>query len=172
MDIRYQLLNVLKVRDLETKEFIANEFLSSLPHDLGTIKRALIELRNSNYIQESNVPPGASVIDDIVAVDNESPKKLRDANCRSIRLILTLDGRRFLLEDEKLQNELAVAKWNKKIFWMIFLISSASLLVSIVSLVKSSNVEKHEINIFVDSALVKSPKGQWHQNRPDSLKIN
>jgi len=133
MDLRYKILLELKARELETREFVANEYLSKLPYDLGTIKRALIELRNSNYIQESNVPPNKSVIDEIVAIDNEGPEKLLNKTHGAIRLVLTLDGTRFLLEDSKLKVDYAISRWTKFLFWPVAAFSVISLALSLIN---------------------------------------
>ena len=151
MDIRIELLENLCNLNKGTTEFIANDFLSKLHPDLGTIKRVLIELIDSDLIQESNICKDdfeKSIIrnidttahdDDPEKFDKKNSKRLIQAigKCNkiaSIRLIITLKGINFLIENEKLKNELVLTKWQKYGFWPIAIIAFAGLIISLLSL--------------------------------------
>jgi hypothetical protein len=151
MDIRIELLENLRNLNKGTTEFIANDFLSKLNSDLGTIKRLLIELIESDLIQESNVYEndlGKSVIRNIdTTAHDEDPEKNDKKNSKrliqaigkcnkisSIRIMITLKGINFLIENEKLKNELVLTKWQKYGFWPIAIIAFTGLIISVISL--------------------------------------
>lgn len=108
-----KILLRLKEENLGTGEFIANQFLSTLHDDLGTLRRALVDLFNCGYATESNLywPEQkadfvTSKIDTRGTLGPEAKKssRLNDPNdIPPIRLVITLTGLRFLVEAENLR---------------------------------------------------------------------
>lgn len=108
-DIRYKVLLRLQKQKNGTDEFKANEFLATLHDDLGTVRRALIDLVESGYIRESNVDasgvnPQESVIYNIKSRGPKENKKARrlaeDKSIGVIRIHITLKGIQFMTETE------------------------------------------------------------------------
>lgn len=58
-DLRYKILN--EFREKSTGETISNDFLETLHYDLGTIKRAIIELIDSDLLSFSNLTKEESI---------------------------------------------------------------------------------------------------------------
>jgi hypothetical protein len=150
VDIRIALLEKLNSLKNGASEFIANEFLSSLHDDLGTIKRMLIELIDSDLIIESNVTKSdhpKSIIwqIDTTAHDNDperdnkkSSKRLirkvgNSEKIQCIRLLISLKGMNFLIENAKLKNELKLSRWQRYWFWPVALIALLSLAISAIN---------------------------------------
>ncbi len=128
-DIRFKILAHLLEINNSTNEFMANEFLSTLHDDLGTIKRALIELIEEGYIKESNIdtsiPYYTSPVKSIVTIGNitrKNPKRLiEDSEISKIRIFITLKGKQFLQEidnENKRMNHLKY-DWLKNIVYLL-----------------------------------------------------
>ena len=129
-DIRYKVLLRLQKQKNGTDEFKANEFLTTLHDDLGTVRRALIDLVESGYIRESNVDasgvnPQESVIYNIKSRGPKENKKairlVEDKSIGVIRIHITLKGIQFMTETE---NEHIRMRSIKNEWWknLIFLI--------------------------------------------------
>jgi len=150
IDPRIKLLE--KICDLNkgSSEFIANKFLSTLDSDLGSIRRLLIELIDNDYILESNNSKGDhknSIVRNIETITSDEQLRLSKKSSRrlvhqvgpfekipSIRLIITLKGINFLIENKKLKNELILSYWQKFWFWPIAVVAVLGLIMSIISL--------------------------------------
>ena len=162
-DIRIRLLKELRNLNQGTEEFVANEFLSKLHPDLGTIRRLLIELIDFDLIRESNVPKDnkdSSVIRNIPTTKDDSDtlitleykkssKRLVSKygafeKIKDIRLTITVKGLILLKENEKLDVDYTLSKWQKYWFWPVALIAIAGLAIAIISLAKPK--ENKEIN--------------------------
>lgn len=111
-DIRLNILRRIERENRGTAEYIANEFLATTHHDLGTIKRAVIDLLDDGYIRESNLYwPSERKNSVVEAIDTngptetkKNPKRLLDQkDIKLIRLYITLKGKRFLIEEENLR---------------------------------------------------------------------
>lgn len=112
-DIRLKILDHLNKSGRSTEEINCNNFLVTLHNDLGTIKRTLIELIEKGYIKESNVDwdrerETSSVIFKIKTIGNltrkDSKRLLNPEDIKAIRLYLTLEGKKFLIESENLKH--------------------------------------------------------------------
>jgi hypothetical protein len=125
----------------------------------------LIELIDFDLIRESNVEKndfGKSIIRNIDtergSIEKKIPQTIEKKNklrlikpvtfelngeqktypqIKPIRIFITIKGQQFLIENEKLNIDLTLSKWNKIWFWIIALISIAGLGLSILSLAKS-----------------------------------
>lgn len=134
-DIRLEILLETQKRTSGTAEFVANEYLGDLQYDVGSIKRALQELIEFKYIKESNVPPEKSIIDAIKSEGNEPAEKLKKANgYNAIRIFLTLEGKRFLIEDKQFMDEAKLSYWKRKTFWPVIIIGILGGITGITSL--------------------------------------
>ena len=72
--------------------------------------------------------------------NNKSSKRLieKQGQCKkieSIRLIITLKGINFLIENKKLKNDFVLSKWQKYWFWPIAIFAILGLAISIIALV-------------------------------------
>ncbi len=128
-DIRYKILDHLLEINNSTNEFIANQFLSTLHDDLGTIKRALMELIEDGYIKESNIDTSVSnytspikSINTVGDIARKNPQRLiEDSEISKIRIYITFKGKQFLQEIEnenKRMNHLKY-EWLKNLVYLI-----------------------------------------------------
>lgn len=129
-DIRFKILEKLSEEKNSTAEFKAKEFLATLHSDLGTIKRALIDLIEDGLIKESNVnwpeeKEEKSSINAIVTKGpperKESKRLLEDESLGPIRIYITLKGQQFLLQSENLRRQSWSIRndWWVKILYMV-----------------------------------------------------
>lgn len=144
-DIRLKILKGINDFGHTTEQKSANEFLSQIKtykqtDDLGTIVEALKELRADGLIKETR---GANNIDKIVSrgpiATSKNPKRFVEAvgdapKIDDLFLFCTLKGKRFLIENEKLQIDLTLSRWQKKWFCFFALSGVAGLVMSIISL--------------------------------------
>jgi len=161
-DIRFKILDHLDKNGRSTEEIVCNEFLASLHYDLGTIKRTLIELIEKGYINESNVNwerdrETASVIFAINTKGDKTrkdTKRLLDINdIKAIRLYLTLDGKKFLIESSNLKR----TTWMLKNEWWLrfaILIFGAILTLAIQGISKVFFSPDSESNHLLDKSVV------------------
>lgn len=126
-DIRLKILNKLSAQKKGTEEFLANELLAKIHNDLGSVRRALIDLIEAGYIKESNVDwrtekENKSVIYSINTIgppENKSTKRLiNDDSIGAIRIYLTLAGQEFLVESENLR----LTTWTIRNDWWLKII--------------------------------------------------
>jgi hypothetical protein len=141
-DIRIKLLKKLNELNNGTSEFIANEYLSKLHTDLGTIRRLLIELIDFDMIRESNIPKEnykESIIRNINTTKSKgenfadlefkkSSKRLKGKygefdKIPDVRITITIKGLKFLTENEKLFWDSKMAKWKHYTFWPLLIFS-------------------------------------------------
>jgi hypothetical protein len=153
-DIRISVLKELRKLNFGTSEYIANEFLESLNTDLGSIKRMLVELIDEGLIQESNIYED-NLTDSVIRkidtktinldkdsqerIDKKSSKRLIERQGKfdripSIRIMITLKGINFLIENEKLGIDLTLSKWQRCWFWAVAFIAVCGLIISLISL--------------------------------------
>jgi hypothetical protein len=112
-DLRFKVLEYLQENGSSTEEVQCNEFLSKLHIDLATIRRTIKELIEKGYINESNIDwekdRDKSIIFNLKTngatgqEDNRIERLLDSNDIGTIRLYLTLDGKRFLIESENLR---------------------------------------------------------------------
>ena len=145
-DMRFKILEYLHKNGSSTEEVQLSDFLWTIHRDLGTIKRTLIELIAKGYINVSNVnweteKESKSVIFKINADGstgelNNRPERLQDRNdIKEIRLYLTLDGKRFLIEAENLRRTTWMIKHDFKIkLLLVFLAACFTLGIQYVSI--------------------------------------
>ena len=122
-DIRLNILKRIEQENRGTAEFIANEYLSTAHDDLGTIKRAVLDLLDDGYVRESNLSwpdqKSKSVvfnIDTTGGKPNKNSNRLNNKNdIKSVRLYITLKGKRFLIEEENLRR---TTWWIKHDWWL------------------------------------------------------
>tara|TARA_R110002111_G_scaffold89077_1_gene138712 strand:+ start:409 stop:855 length:447 start_codon:yes stop_codon:yes gene_type:complete len=126
-DIRIKILEKLSEEKNSTGEFKAKDFLVTLHSDLGTIKRALIDLIEDGLIKESNVKwpeerDEKSSIHKIVTKGSperkDSRRLINDKTIGTIRIYITLKGQQFLLQSENLRRQ----SWSIKNDWWIKLL--------------------------------------------------
>lgn len=143
-DIRLKILTSINGFGHTTEQKSANEFLSSIKtykqtDDLGTIIEALKELRNDKLIKETR---GANIIDSISTNGAhetwKNPKRFMEAagdapKIDDIFLFCTLSGKQFLMENEKLQIDLTLSKWQKKWFWPVAIAALIGVVLSILT---------------------------------------
>ena len=94
-DIRLQILEHFRKLKRSTEECIANEWLSRLHHDLGTIRRALIELVEQDYLAISGSEKTEALVWLLKVMDSVTSNSLpteRHAKKASIRLIKEVGG--------------------------------------------------------------------------------
>lgn len=113
-DLRFKILQHLQDNGSSTEEVPCNKFLAAAHNDLATIRRTLKELIQKGYINESNVDWSIELDKSIIynlnttgatGQGNNRIERLLDPNdIGTIRLYLTLDGKRFLIESENLKH--------------------------------------------------------------------
>lgn len=144
-DIRLKILTGINNFGHTTEQKSANEFLSEIKtyrqtDDLGTIVEALKELRTDGLIKETR---SANVIDTINTRGPhdtcKNPRRFIEAvgdapKIDTLYLFCTLKGKQFLIENEKLQIDLTLSKWQKKWFWPVAFIGVLGLAIAIISL--------------------------------------
>ena len=94
-DIRLRILEHFKKLNVSTEERIANEWLAALHYDLGTIRRALIELIDQDYLAISEQEKKESIEWLQEKMDSSTSKltqEQRHAKKSSIRLIKEVGG--------------------------------------------------------------------------------
>ncbi len=132
MDLRLEILHEIKNREKSTEELIANSFLQALNEDLGSLRRALIELLDEGLIGESNVTPETSIVrnklDSSGPPSVKSSKRLTNGEIGPIRLFITLKGTLFLIEEKKLRNELLLSEWNRYARYAIYILAILGIL--------------------------------------------
>lgn len=158
-DVRIQILKKLQLMGHATEEVALNEFLATLKtygggSDLGTIIRAIRELIKEEYICES---PIRDVVNGMSSKgDRETFKSTRrfietvgDApQIGNLYLFITLKGKNFLIENQKLNLEYTLTKWKKYSFWPLALISVAAFVISLVSLNKDSESKTQKTDLI------------------------
>lgn len=125
IDIRLNILQRVERENRGTAEFKANEYLATTHSDLGTIKRAVVDLLDDGYIKESNLlwpdEKSKSVVYNIdtkgpAGSPKKDPKRLLDQkDIKFIRLYISLHGKKFLIEEENLRR---TTWWIKHDWWM------------------------------------------------------
>jgi hypothetical protein len=131
-DLRLVILKKIQIEsEAGTDEFLANIFLSTIHSDLGTIRRALIELVENDFLKISNTekapdfnfwkkwldtksvknPPYPEY-----NVDIKNPKRFvekvgKHQQIPSMRLVSTIEGIKFLIEYDTLKRNLWFAKY-------------------------------------------------------------
>lgn len=129
-DIRFKILAHLNKFGQSTEEINCNAFLETLHSDLGTIRRTLIELIEKGYINESNVnwERERETLSAIYKINTrgdhtrkDSKRLLKPNDIEAIRLYLTLDGKKFLIESENLKHYSWTIRndWWMKIIYII-----------------------------------------------------
>lgn len=177
-DIRYKILEYLNQNGNSTEEVRCSIFLAHLHNDLGTIKRTLIELINKGYINESNVDwvnekETKSEIFKINTrgnIERKDSKRLLDSkDIKEIRLYLTLDGKRFLIESENLKHTTWMIR-NEKWFriLLIFIGALLSLIIQWLSKVVFNENRKPQIIIEREDTI----KTNFHSDSLKTLNLN
>jgi|GEM_PF-6383979 len=126
-DIRFKILNHLARKGSSTEEVQCSDFLACLHPDLGTIRRTLKELIVKGYINESNIDWAKereqSTIWKIETIGSpqkkESSRLLDRQDIKEIKLYLTLDGKKFLIEAANLKH---TTRKIRNEWWMKFAI--------------------------------------------------
>lgn len=155
-DIRFKILEELKRIGHTTEEASLNEFLSTLKtykgtSDLGTIKEAILELIREGYVKETR---GKNVVEEIKTSDvlggNEwkSPKRFIGRNgiadkIPDVYLFLTLEGKKFLIEWTKLENDSKLSKFQRLTYFPLIVITVVS---TFISSYKSCSTENRQSN--------------------------
>lgn len=147
-DLRYKILNHLKKIGHTTEEVNINPFLSSLKthngkSDLGTILESLKELKRDGYIKETR---NRNIIDQDYQTKNKpysdwkSPerfvKQVGDATqINNVYIFLTLEGKKFIIEWEMLENNNWLLKNQRINFYVILAISFISVVLSVAAII-------------------------------------
>lgn len=146
-DIRYQILNHLKEIGHTTEEVNINPFLASLKthngkSDLGTILESLKELKKDGYIKETR---NRNIIDQDYQTKNKpfsdwkSPerfvKQVGEApKINNVYIFLTLEGKKFLIEWQILENNNWLLKYQKYFIFISFFLTILCLIASVLSI--------------------------------------
>jgi hypothetical protein len=135
-DLRFKVLEYLQENGSSTEEVQCNEFLSKLHGDLATIRRTIKELIEKGYINESNIDwdkdRDKSIIFNLNTTgatgqeNNRVERLLNPKEIGTIRLYLTLDGKKFLVESENLRRTTWMIRNDNKIK-VLFAIFGAAL---------------------------------------------
>jgi len=141
-DVRIKILRYHKNRNTSTEEHSSNVFLAKLSSDLGTIRRALLELVSEDYLIISNATKDKSI--EAITRDFNTKNKstplsdediLRKSSKRLVenvgsmekipeyKFFTTVKGLKFLIEFDKLCFEATMSRWQRLIFWPLLIVS-------------------------------------------------
>lgn len=142
-DLRIAILRYFKEQNHSTEEHPSNEWLQKQHADLGTIRRAIIELIDEGFLIISNTGKSearSTVLDEYdSATYNTSltdEDKLKKSSKRLImdlppfgrikehKFITTVKGIRFLIDFDKLKADSSLAKWQRFTFWPLLIFSA------------------------------------------------
>lgn len=181
-DIRYKILYELNKIGHSTEEIPINTFLATLKtvkgtKDIGTIKRAILELIKEEYVEES--PSRKRIIDEIntngPAETFKNPKRfIQDVGdapkIDNIYLIITLKGKKFLVEWDKLESDISNSKFLEQTRWITLIMAIGGFVLGIVANFESCNMEPYEneklgkIETIIDSIrITKTKNGEPNQ---------
>jgi hypothetical protein len=140
-DIRLRILHELNSKDGGTAEFKANEYLEKLHQDLGTIRRALIELLDEGLIAESNI---TDLQDSVIRtklksvgkdLNKKDSKRLNnDKSIPKIRIYITIKGKLFLREEFKIKKEISLLNHQDKTKRWVFGMAAFGAVTGLISL--------------------------------------
>jgi len=180
-DIRYQTLIRLKNEDKSTGEFIANTFLVALHSDLGTVRRALIELLDEGLIRESNVYNiEDSVIRNINSRGGEECKRSRRfvedqgeyKKIKPVRIYITMKGLMYLKEYNQFKYESYMDKWKKRLFFPTVGLTLLLSILQISDLINSKEVIRQEIIDFrYEGKIIPIQDNSVNIQTTDTLKV-
>lgn len=153
-DIRFKILEELKRIGHTTEQASLNEFLSEIKtykqtEDLGTILEAIKELMSDGYVKEAR---GYGHLEGISTKGDKdtwkSPKrfvkKVGDApKIKPIYLFMTLEGKKFLIEWTKLENDSKLSKFQRLTYFPLIVITVVS---TLISTYKSCSTENRQSN--------------------------
>jgi hypothetical protein len=154
-DIRIAILRYFKESNISTEEHPLNEWLEKQNDDLGTIRRALIELIENDFLIISNLDKEHSVsivkkeydttthsnpLTENDKIKKSSKRLIEDLHnlkkIKELKFITTINGIKFLIEFDKLKDDSKLSKWQKKWFWVVAVIGLVGLILSILTFLK------------------------------------
>lgn len=167
-DLRIRILRYYKERNTSTEEHSSNAWLEKQNKDLGTIRRALLELINDDYLIISNASKEISIqkvtekfetknlskpLSDDDILKKSSERLIKDVGDNKkipeYKFITTVKGIKFLIEFDKLNNDSTMAKWQKIAFWPLLIISSTLAIFQVISFC-SENRQKNTENMKME----------------------